>query len=160
MSEGSGAQIAPKVFVALVRAADRNKTEIGEINGELGERIKHHQENSNLNAKAFRIITAMHRMDELKRKAFWDALELYHDYASSDLWGDGHVGNLVTMAEVEPDPDEAATEANTAALRAGINELEQERRADDPVPVEAKRAATRKPPKPAGEAPGTFRVVQ
>ena len=38
MSEGSGAQIAPKVFVALVKLADGNKTKIGEINGELGGR--------------------------------------------------------------------------------------------------------------------------
>ena len=156
MSEGSGAQIAPKVFVALVKLADGNKTKIGEINGELGERIKHHQENSNLHAKAFRVVTAMHRMDELKRTAFWDALQLYHDFASSELWGDGHLGNLVTMAEV--DPDEAATEANTAALRAGIAELEEERFPDEPAPAEAKRA--RKPPRPAGDAPGTFRVVQ
>ena len=154
MSEKSEAkQLSPLVLTALIQQAYRNKTKVGEINGELGERIKHHQEHSNLNAKAFRLISAMHRMEELKREGFWNALQLYHDIAERELWGDGHAGDLVAMAkdgEPAPGPDEQAAQDNAVQLRKGLKIL--------PAQEDAPDGPKRPPRGAAGDAPGTFRV--
>jgi len=150
--------ISPKVLASLLQEHSNNKTKVGEINGELAERLKHHKEFSNLNLKAFRVIATMNRMEPHERATFWDDLQVLQDIAHVELWRDqGHVGDLARMAEEERDAEAAAEMAAMEALVAenekrlakGIIEL-------DPPPVgEQPRKSTR----PAvGDAPGSYKL--
>ena len=146
-----------KVLAALVRQASNNKAKIAEINGELGERIKHHIEHSNLHPKAFRLLVQLTRMDELKRKEFLDALRLYCDMTEEEGIWPRHSGDLVEQAgvreEAEPvDEDAEAAEANAARLRAGIQRLDEESASEgEPAPPTRRRRGK-------GDAPGTYRM--
>lgn len=152
--------IAPKVLSALLREHSQNKTKVGEINGSLAERIKHHKEHSNLNIKAFRIIAMMHRMESFDRDTFWDDLRALHDIAHDELWKDhGHVGDLARMAEEERDAEaaaemaemEARVAANTKAIEKGISELE-------PPAAEAPKRRSTRPSLTGGDAAGTYKL--
>ncbi|MFO1150973.1 MAG: hypothetical protein U1E62_21570 [Alsobacter sp.] len=153
-----GKQISGEVLVALLREAQSAASRVAEINGNLGDRVKHHKDHSNLHTGAFAIIKKMARMEELKRDAFWAALSLYKDIADEKLW-DRHSGDLADMAvqsddaEHEADEDVEAAKRNEAALRRGISELPED--ADDaPKPGERRRSK----PKTGGGEPGTYKL--
>lgn len=103
-----GKQISKQHFVALVKEAGSVRSELSQISGDFGERLKLAQDNSNLHLKAFRTICAMDRMEEQKRDAFWDCLQLYHDFAQAERWGGRHVGDLDKMARAGAGEDEGA----------------------------------------------------
>lgn len=144
-------QVNSKVLIALLREGANKKAAVAELTGEFGERLRHHKEASNLNLKAFRIISTMNGMEELKRDAFWDALQLYYDMASTELWDAGHVGDLVKDAAAPVDEDAEAAERNAAAIRDGISELPADEAPTAPAPKRGR-------PKAGGNAPGTYRV--
>lgn len=157
-----GKQISGEVLVALLREAQSAASRVAEINGSLGDRVKHHKEHSNLHTGAFAVIKKMARMEELKRDEFWAALSLYKDIADEKLW-DCHSGDLADMAaqsdvEDETDGDEgdedvAAAERHEAALRRGISELPEN--ADDSPKLGERR---RSKPKTRGGEPGTYKL--
>lgn len=144
------AEINGKVLLALLKDHSNRKTKVAEINGELGERLLHHKEASNLHLGAFRLIAKLYRDADDKRKDFIAAFELYRDIIEeSGGWPGEHAGDLADMAgeRQEVDEDAAAAERNADALQKGITELTPE---DGPKPKGRK-------PK-GGDAPGTYRV--
>ena len=154
-----GKQINKSHFIALVKEAQGVKSELSSISGDFGERLKAAQDNANLNLKAFRFICGMDRMDEMKRNALWDQLQLYHDFAQAERWGGDHVGDLDKMAraasskdEDEGDEPEAVDTELAASLKnaEGIGELAPEVHAENQKP---RRGRARTKVEDVGEDP-------
>jgi len=123
-----------EVLKSLVLLAEQTKKKTSAATGELGARVKAQVEEGDLNAHAFRILAALHRMDELKRNATIDHLLAYIEIAQETIWDDGHVGDLDKLARQEADDEEDAQAAadaahvakNVKALEKGISELPPE----------------------------------
>ena len=142
--------IAVSVFKSLVHQSSQAKNKIASIAGELGERIKHHVEASNLHAGAFKIICMLDRKAEDKRDDFIRSLQLYIEMAENEIWADGHTGDIADMAaQRERDAEEfesAAGDANGKALAKGIKPLDDADAAV--VPLKPKKGFANAPVKP------------
>lgn len=119
--------VAPKHLLALIQDANQKKTKMQSISGELGALIKEAVENGHLNRKAFGLVAQLDRQDEDKRNDNVRSIRLYLDICEEQLWGDGHVGDLVDKAERSDGKPSAVDEqmrVNAERIEAGIKEIE------------------------------------
>ena len=126
MAEGVTKLPNSKVLFSLADLSERTNKKLASIKGEYGERIAHHQENSNLHLQAFKLVAKLDQMDELKRQTFLEHFDAYVDAFEKERWAqEGHTGNLLETSEADADEaeQEAAAKRNAKALTNGISKL-------------------------------------
>jgi hypothetical protein len=99
-TEAAKMQVINKdVLVQLIKKKAENRVDIATMNGDLGAKIKHHKDLSNLNPWAFAAMCKLNSMKMADREEARTALDLYCDMAEeTGLW-EAHVGDLASMAE-------------------------------------------------------------
>lgn len=120
-------QIGAEQFAALVRSGLDADNRAEKAKAQYSDNVANAVENANLHRGAFNLVKRLAKMDELKRKDFLSALELYCDHAEKKgLFGAEHAGDLVgrTSAKDEKAEREDVTAENVTKLRRGIKQLD------------------------------------
>jgi len=150
-------------FVALVNELYQKGQRVKSITGEMGERVKHAEENAHLNKKALSMIRALHKMDEEKRDDVLRSFDLYRTYAEeAGLFGNNHCGDLVDQAEVgtDEDPGEKQAADNAVRLEAGIKKLSDNelKEFDDSTSSKPSRRKHKEPTLEGADEPGSYKL--
>jgi len=121
-------QIGADQFAALVRSGLDADNRASKAKAQYSDNVAAAVENANLHRGAFNLVKRLAKMDELKRKDFLAALDLYCDHAEKKgLFGSEHAGDLVgrtSEGPAEDDADARQTVDNVTRLKRGIKQLE------------------------------------
>jgi hypothetical protein len=131
-TEGAKMQaVNADVLVQLVSTKADNKIKIGEINGELGGRVKHHVELSGLNKVAYGFICKLDGMTPSAREEALTCLDLYIDMMHEKARWESHAGDLAAQAEAALNDDVGAPDDDTDIRPPYLIEQERQRVQDD-----------------------------
>lgn len=141
--------INANVLVQLVKSKSDNKVKIGEINGELGGRIRHHKELSGLDPIAYGVICKLDNKSEQDRAAILGNIQLYADMMIEKGRWQKHLGDLAEQAaaaaeansnqpdnEPVPATDEQQDDPRPESLKRRHAEIEAEQKAAAEPPAE------------------------
>lgn len=126
------------------------KEKTSAIAGELGERVRHHVENSNLHSRAWRTagqILSKGERNEIAALEEISHLRVYLDWVEERIKAKGHVGDLAHMAE-KPEADVVGLDEARKHFEASAHKAPTPEEVDEKA---SKRKRTRKPKEDARE---------
>lgn len=99
LTEAPERQVGKDQLAGLVRGKLAAKAAAVKAREHIDDKIANAVENTNLHRAAFNLIVSLAQKDELKRKDFLTAFDLYRDLAGeAGLFGEEHAGDLMDGA--------------------------------------------------------------